>query len=227
MTDDESLVKKEQHSNALVTKDKDIDQVFKEWKEAGLTPVEMTEEDLTSKITIITKAHDGSLSWEVENDEGTAALGKMSVTLHEMLREYWGNSGKFRIRAATPDLKIAIQLQDNKVQMAYNHDQKTEVKGLLTACLWTLIEETQANDPGSPIFKFSGNLNFDTLNYCTRGDCQDPRGRLNSEPTAYHKMDLTPEKIEEIIALEGSKLRQHLTTLRDYEQGIDPDHRKE
>ena len=56
------------------------------------------------------------------------------------------------------DTKIAIQLQDNKVQIAYDHQQMMTVKGLLMACLWEILEETDKE--GHPLDKFTGLLNF-------------------------------------------------------------------
>ena len=42
--------------------------------------------------------------------------------------------------------------------MAYDHNKMTTVKGVLMACLWQLLEETDKED--HPLDKFTGVLNF-------------------------------------------------------------------
>jgi hypothetical protein len=76
-----------------------------------------------------------------------------------MFNEYLKDSGRHKLATNSPDTKVAIQLEDNKVQMAYDHKQITTVKGVLMACLWQLLEETEKE--GHPLDKFTGNLEFE------------------------------------------------------------------
>ena len=146
-------------SNALVPNASNLDDVFKSWEEAGLTPTEVSEEDLISEIKIEAGLHNGKLNWNVEKADGIRALGLMAIVMRSMFKEYLQDSGRHKLATNSPDTKVAIQLKDNKVQMAYDHKQMTTVKGVLMACLWQLLEETERE--GHPLDKFTGLLNFD------------------------------------------------------------------
>ena len=146
--------------NALVPNASNLDDVFKSWEEAGLTPTEVSEEDLITEIRIEAGHHNGELSWNVEKADGIRALGLMAIVMRSMFKEYLQDSGRHKL--ASPDTKVAIQLVDNKVQMAYDHQQMTTVKGMLMACLWQLLEETEKE--GHPLDKFTGLLKFEVKN---------------------------------------------------------------
>ena len=145
--------------SALVPNAKDLDSVFKSWEEAGLTPTEVSDEDLVSEIKIEAGQHNGKLNWSVEKADGIRALGLMAIVMRSMFQEYLQDGGRHKLATDSPDTKIAIQLSDNKVQIAYDHKQMTTVKGVLMASLWKLLEETEKE--GHPLDKFTGNLNFD------------------------------------------------------------------
>ena len=145
--------------NALVPNANNLDEVFASWEEAGLTPIEVSEEDLISEITIEAGQHNGKLIWNVEKADGIRALGLMAIVMRSMFKVYLQDSGRHKLATGSPDTKIAIQLENNKVQMAYDHKQMTTVKGVLMACLWELLEETDKE--GHPIDKFTGCLNFE------------------------------------------------------------------
>jgi len=113
--------------NALVPNAKSLDDVFKSWEEAGLTPKEVSEEDLISEIRIEAGQHNGKLSWNVEKADGIRALGLMAIVMRSMFQEYLQDSGRHKLATGSPDTKVAIQLSDNKVQMAYDHKQMTTV----------------------------------------------------------------------------------------------------
>ena len=148
--------------NALVPNASNLDDVFKSWEEAGLTPTEVSEEDLITEIRIEAGHHNGELSWNVEKADGIRALGLMAIVMRSMFKEYLQDSGRHKLATASPDTKVAIQLVDNKVQMAYDHQQMTTVKGMLMACLWQLLEETEKE--GHPLDKFTGLLKFEVKN---------------------------------------------------------------
>ena len=148
--------------NASVPNAMDLDTVFQSWETAGLKPIEVSEVDLISEIKIEAGKHNGELKWSVEKTDGVRALGLMAIVMRSMFLEYLKDSGKHKLATESPDTKIAIQLNDNNVQMAYDHKQMTTVKGLLMACLWELLEETEKG--GHPLDKFTGFLNFGTDN---------------------------------------------------------------
>ena len=145
--------------NALVPNAKDLDSVFESWKEAGLTPTEVSEEDFISEIKIEAGKHNGELKWSVEKADGIRALGIMAIVMRSMFQEYLQNGGRHKLSTDSPDKKIAIQLSKNSVKIAYNHKQITTVKGVLMASLWKLLEETEKDDI-HPLDKFTGELNF-------------------------------------------------------------------
>jgi hypothetical protein len=145
--------------NALVSNAKDLDSVFKSWEEAGLTPTDVSEEDLISEIRIEAGKHNGELSWSVEKSDGIRALGLMAIVMRSMFQQYLQDSGRHKLGTESPDTKIAIQLSNNKVQIAYDHKQITTVKGVLMASLWKLLEETEKDDI-HPLDKFTGELIF-------------------------------------------------------------------
>ena len=144
--------------HALVPDAKDLDDVFESWKEAGLTPTEVSEDDLISEIKIEAGKHNGELKWSVEKADGIQTLGLMAIVMRSMFQEYLQDGGRHKLAQGSPDTKIAIQLSDNKVQIAYNHKQMTTVKGILMASLWKILEETEKE--GHPLDKFTGNLEF-------------------------------------------------------------------
>ena len=157
------IVKKDcKFPNALVPNASNLDDVFKSWKEAGLTPIEFSEEDLISEINIEAGLHNGKLNWSVEKADGIRALGIMAIVMRSMFKEYLQDSGRHKLATNSPDTKVAIQLENNKVQMAYDHKQMTTVKGVLVACLWQLLEETEKE--GHPLDKFTGLLEFKIIN---------------------------------------------------------------
>ena len=144
--------------NALVPNAKDLDDVFESWKEAGLTPTEVSEDDFISEIKIEAGKHNGKLKWSVEKADGIHALGLMAIVMRSMFQEYLQDGGRHKLATDSPDTKVAIQLSDNKVQIAYDHKQITTVKGLLMASIWKLLEETEKE--GHPLEKFTGFLEF-------------------------------------------------------------------
>ena len=148
--------------NALVPNAKDLDDVFESWKEAGLTPTEVSEDDLISEIKIEAGKHNGELKWSVQKADGINVLGLMAITMRSMFQEYLQDGGRHKLATDSPDTKIAIQLYDNKVQIAYDHKKMTTVKGVLMASLWKLLEETEKE--GHPLDKFTGELIFEVKN---------------------------------------------------------------
>ena len=157
-----NLVKQDnKFPSALVPNANNLDDVFKSWEESGLTPTEVSEEDLISEIKIEAGLHNGKLNWNVEKADGVRTLGLMAIVMRSMFKEYLQDSGRHKLATNSPDTKVAIQLENNKVQMAYDHKQMTTIKGLLMACLWQLLEETE---DGNPLDVFTGLLKFKVVN---------------------------------------------------------------
>ena len=83
--------------NALVPNANNLDDVFKSWEESGLTPTEVSEEDLISEIKIEAGLHNGKLNWNVEKADGIRALGIMAITMRSMFKEYLQDSGRHKL----------------------------------------------------------------------------------------------------------------------------------
>ena len=156
----EGKIEKVNFSTSLVPNANNREEGVEEWKKAGLTPTEVSEEDFITEITISAGRHNGKLNWNVKKADGIRVLGLMAIVMRSMFIEYLQDSGRHKLATNSPDTKIAIQLSDNKVQMAYDHKQITTVKGVLMACLWQLLEESEKE--GNPLDKFTGNLEFET-----------------------------------------------------------------
>ena len=158
-----SIVKKEcKYSTALVPDANSVQEVFDAWKEAGLEPVEVSEEDLISEIKITAAKHTGEMKWDVKKADGIRAMSLMALTMKDMFEEYLKNSGRPKLASNSPDTKIAIQLENGEVKMAYNQSQDPMVlKGLLLACLWKLIDQCkERSDEIHPLDLFTGLLQF-------------------------------------------------------------------
>ena len=74
------IIKKDcKFPNSLVPNASNLEDVFKSWEESGLTPTEISEEDLISEIKIEAGLHNGKLNWNVEKADGIRALGLKSI----------------------------------------------------------------------------------------------------------------------------------------------------
>ena len=154
------IVETKPYPFALVPNAKDLNEVFESWQNAGLTPTEVSEQDLISEIRIEAGKHNGALKWSVEKADGIRTLGIMAIVMRSMFQEYLQDGGRHKLAMDSPNTKIAIQLSNNKVHIAYDHKQMTTVKGVLMASLWKLLEETEKDDI-HPLDKFTGELNFE------------------------------------------------------------------
>ena len=146
--------------NSLVPEAETIDDVFEAWKKAGLTPTEVSEEDLISQIIITSEKHTGKLNWSVEKHDGIGALATMALTLKHMVNKYLKGDSRPYLAKASKDTKILIELKDNEIKMAYNHNQAMTVKGVLMACLWKMINELEEKTGEHPLEIFQGSLLF-------------------------------------------------------------------
>jgi hypothetical protein len=146
--------------NSLVPGAKNIDDVFKAWKDAGLVPTEVTKEDLISQIIITSEKHTGKLNWNVEKHDGISAMATMALTLKHMMKKYTEGDSRPYLAKGSKDTKILIELKNNEIKMAYNHNQAMTVKGVLTACLWKMINELEERTEEHPLDIFQGSLLF-------------------------------------------------------------------
>jgi len=146
--------------HALVPHADTMEAVLSEWREAGLEPVEVSEEDLTTEITVTATRHDGKMAWTVTNADGLRAMALMAVALRSMFLEYTGGTGRSKLQRNTPDTKVIIQVADGSVQMAASQTQDaTAIEGILVACLWKMLEQAETSE--HPLDKFTGMLTFD------------------------------------------------------------------
>jgi hypothetical protein len=146
--------------NSLVPGAETIDDVFKAWKDAGLVPTEVTKEDLISQIIITSEKHTGKLNWNVEKHDGISAMATMALTLKHMMKKYTEGDSRPYLAKGSKDTKILIELKNNEIKMAYNHNQAMTVKGVLTACLWKMINELEERTNEHPLDIFQGSLLF-------------------------------------------------------------------
>lgn len=147
--------------HSLVPHADTMEAVLSEWREAGLEPMEVSEDDLTTEITITATRHDGEMTWEVHNGDGLRALGLMAVAMRSMFQEYVGGTGRHKLQRNSPDTKVMIQIKDGKLQMAADQKQDaTTIEGLLVACLWKMLEQASENANDS-LAKFTGLLEFE------------------------------------------------------------------
>tara|TARA_Y100001937_G_scaffold121768_1_gene181064 strand:+ start:355 stop:888 length:534 start_codon:yes stop_codon:yes gene_type:complete len=156
-----NLLKKEvKFPNSLVPEAETLDDVFKAWKDAGLTPTEVSAEDLISQIVITSEKHTGKLNWNVEKHDGVSAMATMALTLKHMTKKYLKGDSRPYLAKGSKDTKILIELKDNEIKMAYNHNQAMTVKGVLMACLWKMINELEEKTGQHPLDIFQGSLLF-------------------------------------------------------------------
>ena len=121
-----------------------VEDVFDTWKELGLEPIEVSEEDITTQISITSEPHTGRIEWDVKKADGLHALSIMATVMKDMFEQYTKGSAKVKLDKNSPDTKAAIMLKDGQIHMAY--DQKADpmvTKGLIVACLWKLIENSR------------------------------------------------------------------------------------
>tara|TARA_Y100001951_G_scaffold92544_1_gene87396 strand:+ start:757 stop:1305 length:549 start_codon:yes stop_codon:yes gene_type:complete len=146
--------------NSLVPEAKTLDDVFEAWKDAGLTPTEVSEKDLIQRIIITSEKHNSKLNWSVEKHDGVSALATMALTLKHMVNKYLKGEARPYLAKGSRDTKILIELKDNEIKIAYNHNQAMTVKGVLTACLWKMINELEERTEEHPLDIFKGSLLF-------------------------------------------------------------------
>jgi len=137
-----------------------VDDVLDTWKELGLEPLEVAEEDITTHISITSEPHTGKLEWEVKKADGLHALSIMATVMKDMFNEYTKGGARVKLNKNSPDTKAAIMLKDGQIHMAY--DQKVDpmvTKGLIVACLWKLIENSRTEY--HPLDDITNTLTFD------------------------------------------------------------------
>ena len=65
-----------------------MDDVLDTWRELGLEPVEVAEEDITTQISITSAPHTGELEWSVKKADGLHALSIMATVMKDMFSQY-------------------------------------------------------------------------------------------------------------------------------------------
>ena len=124
--------------------------VFAEWRARGMTPTQVTTEDVTQTITISHNALTGALTWATHKLDGVQACGILFAALCD-IGEYYFKS-KPRPVLSSGKARAFVQLDGNDIQMAAEpaNDQPV-VRGILVAALLNLLERQ-----GHPLEELGG-----------------------------------------------------------------------
>jgi hypothetical protein len=120
--------------------------VFAGWEAAGLTPVEVSTEDLAQRINIEYNALTTQLKWTTDNMDGVQALGIMADAFLSMFSEFF--KAKPRPKFSSGQARVMVNLDGNQLAVALDplHDP-TVVKGVLGAALAEVITRSRSDDP--------------------------------------------------------------------------------
>lgn len=124
--------------------------VLAAWQAQGMTPTQVTSEDVTQTITISHDALTGVITWEARKLDGVQACGVLFAALCDM-GEYYFKS-KPRPVLSSGKARVFVQLDGNEIQMAAEpaNDQPV-VRGILVAALLNLLERR-----GQPLEELAG-----------------------------------------------------------------------
>ncbi len=122
-----------------------LPEVFEQWQEWGLEPVEVSQEQLRQLITIEHNALTQELTWRVERADGAQALGILATAMWSMFQQFFKE--KSRPRLTSGAARIAIQLDGDRLTVGLDRlDDPVVVKGAVAAALWELIDRSMAGD---------------------------------------------------------------------------------
>ena len=123
-------------------------QVLEAWKARGLTPVQVTEDEVWQTITVRHNALTGELKWDVDKADGVQAVSLLFSALVDMGEYFF--TAKARPRIVSKDTRVALMLEAGQIQMiADPPDDPVITRGLLVAALLRLIERTET--PGATL----------------------------------------------------------------------------
>lgn len=130
-------------------------EVMAAWQARGLTPMQVTSDELVQTISITHNALSGELTWTVNKMDGIQALGVLwlaMVDIGETLLK-----AKVRPALSSGNARAMVALEGNTVQMAVEpaSDQPV-VRGLLAAAILHLIEAR-----ADPIETLAGLMRFE------------------------------------------------------------------
>jgi hypothetical protein len=132
---------------------------------AGLTPVELTPQDLVQSISIMHNVGTGRFSWTVHKI-AEQAIGLLAMVIHDMWR-YWFKSSE-RPPLTSGHAKVCIDLDGDILSMSFGlvdpaHPELPPVAdplvaaSMLTAALFFLTERVNGSD-FNPLDALLGNL---------------------------------------------------------------------
>lgn len=114
-------------------------EVMEAWRVKGLTPVQVTDGDVTQTITIKHNAITGKIEWSASRIDGVQAVAVMFSALVDMGEVFF--TAKARPPLTSGTARIALLLDGDNVQMMADPvNDPTVIRGLLSAALLSLIE---------------------------------------------------------------------------------------
>jgi len=139
---------------------KSLTEVFEGWKQKGLTPVEMTEEDFRQSISIIFNSFDGNITWKGDNVYGLHMLALMADTMKSMVDYFLKDPARPKMYPG--DCQIHVALKDNRMGIVFDRNNDPQLlKGILVAALWHVIEQFHKPGDCNPFNEFMGCFEFE------------------------------------------------------------------
>lgn len=130
-------------------------EVMEAWRAKGLTPVQVTSDELLQHISIAHNALTGELTWTASKIDGIQALGVLwlaMVDIGETLLK-----AKARPSLSSGQARAMVVLDGDRVQMAAEPaNDPTVVRGLLAAAILHLIKHR-----ADPIEALAGLMQFE------------------------------------------------------------------
>lgn len=140
---------------ALVPGAQSVAEVMEAWRARGLTPMQVTSDELLQHISIAHNALTGELTWTTQKIDGIQALGVLwlaMVDIGETLLK-----AKARPALSSGTARAMAMLDGNAVQLiAEPANDPAVVRGLLAAAILHLIDHR-----ADPIDELAGLMRFE------------------------------------------------------------------
>ncbi len=138
--------KEEKFPLARVPGAQTLAEVFAAWDAAGLTPVEVSTEDLQQRIKISHDALTHQVSWTTEKMDGVQAIAIMADALFSMFSEFF--KAQPRPAFSSGKARILINLDGNDLSVAMEPmNDPTVLTGVAAATLAEIIYRSRSDDP--------------------------------------------------------------------------------
>jgi len=137
-----------------------LQDVFDGWKEKGLSPVEMTEEDFRQTIRIVYDSFKGNITWKGDNIWGIHMLALMADTMRSMVDYFLKDPARPKIYPG--DCQIHIALKNNRMGIVFDQNKDPQLlKGMLVAALWHIMKQFKKPEDCNLFDEFMGCFEFD------------------------------------------------------------------